>query len=95
MAGNPQPADPLIFLGFDQRIDADAILGKLLVSGGGVKPSLRLATADEIAAKPEIAAQVKAAEPGRALVVKVNTEVETGLARASSTRAPARMPCMP
>lgn len=68
--GNPQPADPLIFVGFDQAVSPEAIAGKLSVRGAGETVPLRLATPDELAADEEMSARVKAAEPGRAVVLK-------------------------
>lgn len=75
VAGNPQPLDPLVFLGFDQRVDPAAVLGKLKLVGG--EPvDLRLATAEEVAADPVVSARVKAAEPGRWVVVRPATPLQ-------------------
>jgi len=68
--GDPQPADPLIFLSFDQKIAPEAVAAKLSLEGGGGTVGARLASADEIAANKEIAALVKAAEADRWLVVR-------------------------
>lgn len=68
IAGAPQPADPLIFLGFDQAVSPTAIAAVAKLVGPSA-PALRVATEAEIAAKADIAARVKDAEPGRAVVL--------------------------
>src|ERR1051326_3166637 len=56
--------DALMFLEFDQRVDAARVLEHLKVeSGRDVR--LRLATSEEIAADKELSEQVKQAQPGR------------------------------
>ncbi|MGI9068706.1 MAG: alpha-2-macroglobulin family protein [Pyrinomonadaceae bacterium] len=68
-SGESQPRDPLMFLEFDQRIDAARIYQsiKLQPAAGGV---LRMATSEEIAADQSVKALVKQAQEGRWLVVR-------------------------
>jgi len=49
--GGPQALEPVIFLGFDQRVDAEAMLSHLQLDlRGSDSPGLRLATDDEVEA---------------------------------------------
>ncbi|MGH9832733.1 MAG: alpha-2-macroglobulin family protein [Blastocatellia bacterium] len=52
--GGPHSTDPLFFIEFDQRINADALLGKISLRGGNVGRRLRLATAKEIEADDSV-----------------------------------------
>jgi uncharacterized protein YfaS (alpha-2-macroglobulin family) len=69
--------DALMFLEFDQRVDAARVLERLKVeSERDVR--LRLATSEEIAADKELSEQVKQAQEGRWLVVRaVNADGST------------------
>ncbi|MDP2309011.1 MAG: Ig-like domain-containing protein [Pseudomonadota bacterium] len=73
VSGNPQPLDPVIFLGFDQAVEPAVLVEKLKLRNGSVRSdgeiALRIATAEEIARSPEVEAAIGQAEPGRALVV--------------------------
>ncbi len=51
---SPQPLEPLLFVAFDQRIDRQAMLNAIQAFAGGRSYSLRLATAEEIAANKEV-----------------------------------------
>ena len=53
--GGPHPLQPVIFLGFDQRVEASALLPHVTVtSSDGVEFPLRLASADEVRADAEV-----------------------------------------
>ena len=69
-ASTGMPRDPLMFLGFDQRIDPQAVLAHLRLKPESANATLRLATSEEIAADDQMNRIVKAAEPGRWLVVR-------------------------
>jgi len=63
--GGPHDLQPVIFLGFDQRVDAAALLPHVsLISGDGVQLPLRLATADEVRADAEVHRLAVRAEHG-------------------------------
>lgn len=66
----PQPATPLLWLGFDQRVDPAQIASHARLSSSGATFPLRLATAEEIAKDPRVAALVKGAEPGRGVALQ-------------------------
>ncbi len=51
---SPQPLDTLIFVAFDQRIDRAAVAATVTALAGGRAFPLRLATAEEVAAHPEL-----------------------------------------
>jgi len=55
----PQRLDPVVYLGFDQRIDPDRVLAKVTVSGGGRKVALQRATKGRIDADKVVSALVK------------------------------------
>lgn len=46
----PQPLDPVLVVGFDQRVDPQAVLDTIQVTAGGRAVPLRLATAGELEA---------------------------------------------
>ncbi len=52
--GGPHSTDPLFFIEFDQRVNADALLRKISLRGGNVAHRLRLATAKEIEADDNV-----------------------------------------
>ncbi|MFL6335302.1 MAG: MG2 domain-containing protein [Pyrinomonadaceae bacterium] len=62
--GESLPRDTLMFLEFDQRVDAAQVLGRLKTQPAEV-PRLRLATPEEIAADEELSDLVKHARDGR------------------------------
>jgi uncharacterized protein YfaS (alpha-2-macroglobulin family) len=63
-SGESVPRDPLMFMEFDQRVDAARILEHLEL-GGPFSPYLRLAHAEEIAADETVSELVKHAQQGR------------------------------
>ena len=65
-----QPRDLLMFLAFDQRIDAPRVLERLKLQPASSGVRLRLATSEEIAATPSVQELVKQAQEGRWLVVR-------------------------
>jgi len=67
---DPQRRDQLIYIAFDQAIDAEAVLSKISVNGAGRTLKTRMATAEEIAADPSIAAASKQEQPGRWLAFR-------------------------
>jgi uncharacterized protein YfaS (alpha-2-macroglobulin family) len=77
----PQSLTPVLFLGFDQGISPDALV-KVLKLRGGPEVGVRLATADEVAKVPEVAARVAQSEPGRALAVTPTAPLAKGTAYA-------------
>ncbi len=81
--GESQPRDALMFLEFDQRIEAARVL-ELLRTQPATR--LRLATTEEIAADTSISGLVKQAQEGRWLVVRaVDSSGETKDALPSNT----------
>ncbi len=65
-----QPLSPTLFLGFDQRVDATAVLSRLRLSGGQTGPlALRLATAQESGLDDQIQSLAEQAGEGRWLAV--------------------------
>jgi len=66
----PQRRDQLMYIGFDQAIDAEAVLAKISVLGGNRTLKTRLATAEEIAADPSISSVSKQEQPGRWLAFR-------------------------
>src|SRR5690606_837527 len=70
----PQKRDPLMFVAFDQKVNADAVLPTIELVAGARAFKVRAATADEIAGDPAvkslIAAEDKAEHQGRYVVFK-------------------------
>ncbi len=66
----PQALEPLMFLHFDQRIDAIKVLETITVYAGGSEVELRLATEDEISADENIQKLVENAVEGRWMVFR-------------------------
>jgi alpha-2-macroglobulin len=66
----PTVRDPLLFVEFDQRIDAEAVLKTIHLRAGRGDYRLRLASADEIAADDQVSNLTKAAEKGRWLAFR-------------------------
>jgi alpha-2-macroglobulin len=83
--GGPARRDTLLFAGFDQRVDAQALLQSLEARGGRTTARLRLATPEEIEADAQVRALARAAQPGRFVVFKADaplpadTEIEVTL----------------
>ncbi len=70
----PHQRNPVFFVAFDQRIDPDAVLKHIRLSGGGSKDwRLRLATTEEVAADETASRLSKQTEPGRWLAFRVVT----------------------
>ena len=83
-AGESQPRNPVMFIEFDQRIDAARIFERIKVEPAGVR--LRLATPEEIAAEPSVSDLVKRAQEGRWLALRaVNADGTTKDALPSDT----------
>ncbi len=59
--GDPHPRNPLFFIEFDQRVNADALLRKIRLQARDLTHQLRLATAAEMAADETVSRLVKAA----------------------------------
>ncbi len=68
--GTSQPRDALMFLEFDQNINAARVLERLRLQPAAVGTRLRLATQEEIAADPLITYHSKQAQPGRWLAFR-------------------------
>ena len=69
-AVSPQPRDPLLYVAFDQRIDAEAVLATITASASGRQYPLRLATADEVAANKDVRSYASQAQEGRWLAFR-------------------------
>lgn len=69
-SGESQPRDPLMFLEFDQRIDAERVFQSLKLQPAVPGVHLRQATAEEIASDQSVKDLVKQAQEGRWLVVR-------------------------
>jgi alpha-2-macroglobulin len=67
----PQPRDPLIFIAFDQRIDADAVLDIIQVTANGEAFSLRLATEVELEADKTLSRIIEDTPEGRWLAFRI------------------------
>ncbi|MBE9524237.1 MAG: hypothetical protein IMY76_04005 [Chloroflexi bacterium] len=67
---DPQPLDPVIFIGFDQLIDPQSVLTSIKVTADGNKIKVRLATLEEIAADKTVSAIVAKANAGRWMAFK-------------------------
>ena len=63
--GESQPRDPLMFLEFDQRIDAAHILARIKLQADDLLLRLRQGTAEEIAADQSVSALVRTATARR------------------------------
>ncbi len=72
-SGQGQPRDALMFLEFDQRIDAASVLEKLKLRPAASGLRLRLATPEEIAADETVKELVKRANEGRWLALRAVT----------------------
>ena len=70
----PVRRDAVIFMEFDQRIDAQAVLRTVQVHGGAAALKTRLATDDEINGDENVKRLVKEATRGRWLALRVVTE---------------------
>jgi len=66
----PQPIDPIMFVGFDQRIDSQAVLNTIKLSANGKNYSLKLAPENEIEKNESILAMTKNFPAGRWLAFK-------------------------
>ncbi|MDC0720403.1 Ig-like domain-containing alpha-2-macroglobulin family protein [Nannocystis bainbridge] len=67
--GGPHDLEPVMVVGFDQKIDPQAVLEVLTVDAGG-KRAIRLATAAEIEADATARGLVAASEPGRSVAFR-------------------------
>jgi uncharacterized protein YfaS (alpha-2-macroglobulin family) len=65
----PQPAQPVIFMSFDQRIDPQAVLKTVALKAGGKAAALRLASDAEVKADKPISSLVKNTVEGRWMAV--------------------------
>ncbi len=73
--GNSEPRNPLFFVEFDQRINAEAVLKRISLNSGNRQWPLRVATADEIKAHEEVSELASKALKESWLAFRVN---ETG-----------------
>ena len=74
----PRDLDPVIFIEFDQRIDAAAIAQTTRLKHGGKSIALRVATAEEIAADEDARDLVERAEKGRFAALKADAKLPKG-----------------
>lgn len=77
--GGPTRRDPVLFAAFDQRIDPQAVLGRLRLDGGAPLPPLRLATADEVAADGEARLSKVDTPEGRFVAFRAAVPLPAGL----------------
>jgi len=68
--GGPQPLEPVIFIGFDQRIDPTAVLAIIQMNADGRQQSLRLATDTEIEKDDNVRRLSSNAQEGRWLAFR-------------------------
>jgi hypothetical protein len=64
---------PILWVGFDQRVDANAALAALVVRAGGSAVALRMATAEEVAKDPQVSRLSKAAGEGTGFAFTVQS----------------------
>ncbi len=69
--------EPLVFLGFDQKIDVKTLLEHVEVKAGRASVAVREATDQEIAANGQVHAYVRSAEAGRYLVLRLAKPLPT------------------
>jgi hypothetical protein len=74
----PRDLDPVIFIEFDQGIDAAAIAESTRLKHGGKAIALRVATDDEIAADDDVRELVARAEKGRFAALVAEAELPRG-----------------
>ncbi len=67
-----QPLEPVIFIGFDQRIDQQAVLQTIKVSTGGKNYDIRLATENEIEADETVTNLINSYPEGRWITFRAN-----------------------
>ncbi len=72
---DPQPLDPLFFISFDQRVDADAVLEHLQVSAEGQPVEVRIAAEAEIAAHSTVRYLAASAQEGRWLAFRSDAKL--------------------
>ncbi len=92
----PTDRQPLLFLGFDQRVDGEALLPHITLKADGDPAALRLATAAEVEADETVKQMSEDAEAGRwvalrpvdglPLASKVAVDVGPGLPSAEGPR---------
>lgn len=91
----PQPLEPVIFIGFDQRIDQQAVLDTIQLTVDGKSFSLRLATEKEIEADETVSEMINNYPADRWLAIKtlnplpkdanINVEIGPGTPSAEGT----------
>ena len=69
-SGVPQPADPLFFIAFDQRVDPADVLETIQVMAGSRSYSLRLAEPGEVEADKTVSRLAENAQEGRWLAFR-------------------------
>ncbi len=87
---DPQPADPLIFIEFNQRINADALLPYISLTAGSSKYPLALVPEADLAENKALTSYTKNALEGRWLVFKSSKPLplDTSYAVTLKTGAP-------
>jgi uncharacterized protein YfaS (alpha-2-macroglobulin family) len=71
----PARRDTLLFAAFDQLVDPAAVLASLRVRAGGANFPVRLASAAEVEADPEVARLGQDLEPGRFFAFRTESEL--------------------
>lgn len=74
----PRGLEPVIFVEFDQRVDAAAVAETTRLAHGGRTSALRLATAEEIAADAEVRELVGKAAEGRYVALRAAAPLPRG-----------------
>lgn len=69
-SGDSEPLEPLVFLGFDQRVEPAELLKSVELSSGRGPVALRLASADEIEASEPVRRLAQGSEDGRFVALR-------------------------
>src|SRR5262249_41006852 len=77
-ASGPRRRDQIIFVEFDQKLDAASVLKKITVAAGRASLRIRLATENEIDQDQELARLAKAAQDGRWLAFRAISDAPDG-----------------
>ena len=76
--GGSQPLQPVMFASFDQRIDPDKIIEKVLVAAGGATFETALVGPGELEEYADVKSMADQAEPGRWLAFKTVKPLPVG-----------------
>lgn len=74
----PTARDPIMWMSFDQEIDAAQLLPFIRVTSGGQAQRIRIATAAEIEGDADVASLAQRAEPGRWIAMRAAAPLPSG-----------------